>query len=309
MNKLGIYMTATGALALAMACGDDDDNGGGTPTANTLNFLIDDSVNMTHDASDNLAWKGDFSIDENGFLDLTKTWDDPNPRLFDDGPWNEGGHEPAGSTAGDSIWGVALFYADGTEDTRGYGAIRNGADIGNEIATGDGEWIWIGGNGEFTITAGETSVDAAPLTIPPHGNTDLRLTVDLAAAQQTFDRFNGCTGVEVKGGAWSWSNPADMSATGDDWVFVLSEIAGTPEYKHIGLLVSGSEPEFIFNMLDCPTAGGGVATLEYKDDSGAAVLDGVTAEISTDGGTTWTVQNIQLKDPTEFGQNSFVLIP
>jgi hypothetical protein len=36
-------------------------------------------------------------------------WGGPYPRLYDDGPWTAGGHEPAGAVAGDHRWGVTVF--------------------------------------------------------------------------------------------------------------------------------------------------------------------------------------------------------
>jgi hypothetical protein len=231
-----------------------------------LSFSIDDSANKTYDATDGLAWKGSFSYAaETRTLTFDGAWGGPFIPLYDDGPWNMGGHEPAGATADDGIWGITAWFASPAEEANfEYGAIRGSVD------GSDGEWIWTGPNGTFTVPAGSTDpITATPLVIAPHGDIDLRLEIDSANLNANFTGVTIDT-LTVKGSKWGWVEKActDDATMGDTtagdgiYTFVLSENLG----KHDGLLHSGDKPEFIFV----------VNGVEYKD-AGTAAVEGVTA--------------------------------
>ena len=65
-----------------------------------LTFWIDDSANKTYTQGE-LIWKGSFTYDSiTRMLTHDASWgggEGPYPTLWDDGPWNEGGHR-AGSS-------------------------------------------------------------------------------------------------------------------------------------------------------------------------------------------------------------------
>ena len=53
------------------------------------------------DPAAGLAWKGSMVYDATTRVaTIDGSWTGPFPMLYDDGPWNQGGHEPAGATAG-----------------------------------------------------------------------------------------------------------------------------------------------------------------------------------------------------------------
>lgn len=120
-------------------------------------FTIDDSASELYAAGDGLAWKGSFSYEPaTRVLTWDGSWQGPYVMLHDDGPWTAGGHEPAGSVAGDHVWGAAVWMANGTARTLEYGAISGSQD------GSDGQWIWTGSNGVVTVPAGA----AGPITAP-----------------------------------------------------------------------------------------------------------------------------------------------
>lgn len=247
------------------------------PPADTVevDFTIDDSANGTYDDTDGLAWKGSFKYDPDTRI-LTKdaSWGGPFAILYDDGPWNEGGHEPAGSAAGDHKWGIAAFVSNTADDTFEYGAIRG------SVAGADGQWIWVGGNGTFAVVKDSTTaIVATGLVIPLFGTIDLVLVIDVSNhGANLIDAFDlsaldppgDYQDVKVKGSAWGWTEIAlsddgtgsDLGAGDGKFTFRLSKIIG----KHDGLLKVGDQPEFIF-VLDGS---------EYKD-GGAGAQAGVSA--------------------------------
>jgi hypothetical protein len=238
------------------------------PTKVRVNFTIDDSVNKTYEAADGLAWKGSFSYDAaTNTLTKNGSWGGPFVNLYDDGPWNEGGHEPAGAVAGDHKWGISAWVSNAA-DTFEYGAIRG------SVAGADGEWIWTGSNGTFAVTEGQlSSITAAGLTIAAFGTIDFRLVIDVSnnGANLATGFQSAFTDVKVKGSAWGWTEIAckddgtagDKTAADGKYTFVLSENLG----KHNGLLKVGDMPEFIYVL-------GGV---EYKNGAGEGAKEGVTA--------------------------------
>ena len=124
--------------------------------------------------------------------------------LYDDGPWTSGGHEPQGSTADDSIWGVTVWVSNAATTIFEYGAIDG------SVNGSDGYWIWTGSNGVVTVPSGATSaINATGLVIPAHGTIDLILTIDISTNGANLAApFQGTdyTGqVSIKGSAWDWN--------------------------------------------------------------------------------------------------------
>lgn len=126
-----------------------------------INFKIDDT--STPASNPGYAWKGSFGFDPaTRILTYDGSWTGPYPVLYDDGPWQMGGHEPDDATAGDNIWGVSVWFdAPSSNQIFEYGAISG------SVNGSDGTWIWIGSNGVFTVMAGSTTtVNATGLTLP-----------------------------------------------------------------------------------------------------------------------------------------------
>jgi len=219
--------------------------------------------------------------------------------VYDDGPWSAGGHEPAGATAGDNIWGVTVWVSNAAEESFEYGAIRGSVD------GSDGQWIWTGSNGTFTVTAGATTaIDAQGLVVAAFGTTDMKLTIDVsndgANLDANFQTIDYTGKVKVKGTASSWAEVAMNDdglagdATADDgiYTFVLSEKKGAYD----GLLKSGDKPEFVF-VLD---------GTEYKASSGEAASAGVMAYTKAAGGD-WTAATVETQ--TDNNKNTFITAP
>lgn len=268
------------AMGLAVGCSSSSDPAPAGPFTQpggtvAVNFRVTDLTGSYR--AGELQWKGAMKYDPSTRI-VTKDsgWGGPYAPLYDDGPWNIptiAGHEPAGSIAGDHIWGVTVFIAPpaaGTESF-GYGLIDH--------AFGDG-WIWSGPDGSFAIDAGRTApLNATGMTIPAWGAIDFELRInadEMATALNTT-----VTQVGVKGSAWAWTpiwltdDGTKGDATSGDHIYTmrLSEYAGTGKtFYHTGLLHTGDRPEFIFVF-------NGSGNKEYKDASGNARLAGVTAAI------------------------------
>jgi hypothetical protein len=283
------------------ACGGEPTDSGGPDDAVVIGFSLDDRANRTYGAGDGLAWKGSFSYDAaTGVVTFDPAWSGPFPLLWDDGAGTAGGHEPAGATAGDNIWGVAVRLAPPTGDvTFAYGAIRG------SVGGGDGDWIWKGPNGSVTVRAGQTAaVTAAGLTISPFGDVDLRLTLDLAALHPDFAGFDPQSGVAVKGDPWGWSpiTLLDDGTAGDDaagdgvFTLVLSQRVGAgTSYPNDGLLRSLDVAEFVFVL-------GGV---QYRV-GGTASGDGVAAFVQAPSDQNWSPVTIGAGGSNG---NSYVTVP
>ena len=231
-----------------------------------LNFSIDDSANKTYTAADLLRWKGSFTFDETTrIITHDPSWAGGDstkyPLVHDDGPWDMGGHEPAGATAGDNIWGVAAFFPTPDADV----AFEYGAEYNN------GSWIWVGSNGTFTVPANaDGEITATGLTIAAFGTIDLKFEIDTSstALAEGFTFTPGTTTLTVKGSAWGWQE-VELTQVGmtNVYEFVLSDSVGAGTTRpHAGLLNSGDKPEFVFVI-------GGV---EYKA-AGEAASEGVAA--------------------------------
>jgi hypothetical protein len=244
-----------------------------------VNFKVDDTANKVFTAGQ-MSWKGSMKHDSSTRkITLDSTWAGPYPTLYDDGPWDQGGHEPIGSVAGDNIWGVTVFAtapATGTV-TYEYGLI----DTLYETQFGNG-WIWMGSNGSFSVAAGaNAAVNATGMTLPKFGTTDMQIALDTRNLEPGTTWVT--SRVTVKSSAWQWSElPLSLDASGIA-TFVLSDHAGAgTTYPHTGLLLTGAKPEFVWVL-------NGV---EYKIATGAsagtAASTGVTAATQATGTTTWT---------------------
>jgi hypothetical protein len=267
------------------------------PGTVAVNYTVDDSANKVFTAGQ-LEWKGSLKITpapDGGTWDRKiakdSNWGGPWPKLYDDGPWSAGGHEPAGATAGDHKWGVTVFAtppATGS-DTYEYGTI----DATN------GGWLWVAtppatGNGTFQVAAGATTpITAAGLTLAAFGTTDLKLVVDSTNLLSVTAGGWDLTAPKVKGSAWGWVEKP-MTHVGTTWTFLLSSVVGTgTDLPHSGLLKAGDKPEWVF-----------VFGTEYKDTGGAAAMQGVTAFLGPVG-TVTTPATITLAT----NKNTIVTVP
>lgn len=268
-----------------------------------VSFSIDDSANRVYGATDGLAWKGSLDFDSSSrILTRDPSWGGgtgPYPLLYDDGPWTAGGHEARTATASDNIWSVATFFVPGEEATDfEYGAVRLW-EPGEQ-----GEWIWSGSNGTFSVPGNATEDVAAPgLVLPAFGSIDLRLTINTSSLAAEFADFDVTRGVRVKSSGWGWSlvDCGDLGQNGDlasgdgIFTFVMRENIGRGNaLPYSGLFASGARAEFVFEL-------GGV---EYKV-GGAASAIGVRAELQLPKGP-WGPLEIAV-DPVS--NNTFVVFP
>src|SRR6266568_4216791 len=154
-----------------------------------VNFSVDDTANKAFaatqsDGASDLWWKGAIAYDpatRKVTYDST-AWSGTATanmwaRLYDDGPWTTGGHEPMGAVAGDHKWGITVFA---TPPATAMQAYDYGLTDGSyEKSYGNG-WMWPSGpNGTFTVHAGDTAAITAPgLTIPAFGTTDMQIVID-----------------------------------------------------------------------------------------------------------------------------------
>lgn len=289
--KVSVLTAAVlGAFAVTLgACGSD--NGFPQP-ANTvaINFSVDDSAYPTY-TDGQMQWKGSFTYDATTrMLTYDATWgggNGPYVPLYDDGPWDKGGHEPKGAKAGDHKLGATAFLTVPTSDlTLGYGLIDE-----------KGGWIWVGSNGSLAVPANSTAeLTATGMAIPAAGTTDFRLTLNDGALFSGFTFTAGDT-VTVKGGMSAWAEmPTTLS--GHNHVFTLSEHVGPgKDLPHAGLLKSGSTVPWTFV----------IHGTEYKENGNASPA-GVTAEYKTSGGN-WTTATIINVDNGFGALNTAITIP
>jgi hypothetical protein len=294
LKMLGLAVLAV----TAAACGSSSDPGP-TPTPPfpqptgtvAVNIKVDDSANKVFTAGQ-LQWKGAMIYDTTTRkVTADATWGGPFAPLYDDGPWDAGGHEPAGAVAGDGIWGVTVFVTPPATGTATYSYGLN--DDYYQTHFGNG-WIWPPPNGSFDVAAGATApVTASGLTLAKFGTTDMQVTIDTSAlAPGTWDK----TKVEVKGSAWAWG-ATQLTASGTKYTFTLSENVGAgKQFVHTGLLNSGAKPEFVFVFNG----------LEYKV-GGAASPVGVTAAVKASGATTWTT--VSIVNSTTGDKNTYITVP
>jgi hypothetical protein len=300
LNRLGLAMLAGFALSVA-ACGDDDNgngNGnGGTDAGNGGNGGTD-AGNGGNGGTD----AGTDPCDMQDCVDLTFTIDDSaNNSLADisgaEFRWNDfnrGGEIPL-ENDGNGVWSITVQEPIPSENADfGYGAMLfTPGGIGGQPWN---QWIWAydsRSNGSYTIPADAADGDeiiVPGLTIPAHGDWDIRITLD--TNNLVDSNFDPSTGVAVK-----LSRNAFFPITiedGDDgmedgiYTFVLSEHIGANASPAdgpnatVGLLAPGERTEFIWE------SGAG----EYKAD-GLAPLQGVTVELQdTSNGGGWVQGNI-----------------
>lgn len=289
-HVLGAALVASGLAA----CGGSDKPAFPQPTGTVaVNFTVDDTANKLWKDQE-LEWKGNVLFDSTtrkGTFD--STWGGPWAKLYDDGPWDKGGHEPKGATAGDHKLGVTVFVtppASGTQD------FEYGLRDATNPDTANGGWVWAGSNGKFTLTAGSTTeVTAAGMTFPAHGTTDLKLTLNTNQldAGGTWTTAK----VEVKGSGWGWTSVhmyddgthGDATAGDKIYTFVLSQAIDQAKPPYPGLLKAGDRAEFVFELDGkeykvssvCSKAG---VTAGLKA-GGAAGFTDVTSSIAVTGGT------------------------
>ncbi|HTS82492.1 MAG TPA: choice-of-anchor X domain-containing protein [Myxococcaceae bacterium] len=300
-----------GSCATGLACGTGSNNSvanvcGFAQPAGTVpvNFEVDDTANKNWKSTE-LAWKGSMLFDSTTrIITMDSTWGGPWALLYDDGPWNTGGHEPIGAVANDHKLGVTVFVkppTTGTGDVYSYGL--NDATNPDQINSG---WVWIGNNGSFTVAPGATAaVTAAGMAFPAHGTIDLQLIIDTnALATGTWDTSK----VEVKGSAWGWNSSTllDDGTKGDatsgdgKYTYVMSAELNQSAPPYPGLLKSGDQPQFIFVF-------NGV---EYKDGTGNANTAGVTAGTKASGASSFTPATIQITGGTGLGSgNTYITVP
>ena len=125
-----------------------------------VNFSVDDTTSKTYGIGA-LFWKGSMMYDSRARVaTLDPTWSGPFAPLYDDGPWDHGGHEPLGAVAGDHIWGVAVLVPV-PSSARGPITYEYG------LQTQTGTWIWPGANGSFTVAPGVSgTINATGISLP-----------------------------------------------------------------------------------------------------------------------------------------------
>ena len=297
----GGTLASCGSCGTGLTCGTGSNNSvanvcGFTQPASTVpvNFTVDDSVNKNW-KTEELEWKGSMLFDSTTrVITLDTTWGGPWAKLYDDGPWNKGGHEPIGSTANDNKLGVTVFvHAPSTgSDAYEYGL----RDATNPDPAGGG-WVWIGSNGSFAVPSGTTAaITAAGQTFPAHGTIDMQVTID------TNDLLAGTWDppVHIKGSAWGWSEINVTNPASGVYTFTLSANIDQAHPPYPGLLKSGDKPEFIWVF-------NGV---EYKDSGGLAGLQGVAAGTKASGASSFTPATVALTGGTGLGSgNSYITVP
>lgn len=311
-------LTILGVCCLALtlgACGDDDEDNtpaGFPQPAGTVavNFRVDASTNQLY-ADRDLEWKGSFTWTEATRMlsGRDDTWGGgvgPYPPLFDDGPWDRGGHEPKGETAGDGIFGITVFVTPPATGSVAYNFGLHDTVYQEEFGNG---WVFpYPSPGEFVVNAGATGEIDADADYPVEmrgGNIDLRLTVDMSAVTPPTTG-SWSEPATVKASWWGWSEIAmsdDGTTQGDEtaddgiWTFTMSEHMGSAgkQYSHTGLLPSGQLVQFVFVFNGD----------EYKV-GGAPPAAGVAAQVKVGTGawTTTAVSNQAAGD-----QNTIITTP
>jgi len=291
-----------GTCGTGLACGDGTNNSvqyvcGFPQPAGTvaINFKVDDATNKLYQ-NGQLAWKGSFAAFDGGTRVVTNDqgWAGgagPYPTMYDDGPWNRGGHEPADGVAGDHIFGVTVFAKPPTTGSENYGFGLEDEVYHSQWASiaGPGEnadgWMWVGDNGSFTVASTATgTINAGSYTLKPGGTVDLLFTIDVSALanDQTWDTSK----VQFKSNAWYWGTVTlkdDGSTYGDEhagdgiYTFRLSSVIPTP-FVHTAFAKSTDKIEFIFMFNGS----------EYKNASNTAHTEGVTGStrVGTSGSFT-----------------------
>lgn len=283
------------------------------PCTVPVNLTVDDTANHAY-LDGEIQWKGSFRYDAVTRLAFHDgTWNGGNgpfAPLYDDGPWDQGGHEPlfmtSGATqvpsvAGDHKFGATIFVpVPSAAQNWEYGLVDH--------SFGDG-WIWRGAsNGTFTVPAGASAaINATGQTFPAWGTTDVRLTLNLASLDATFLASTAdLTVPKVKGSGWGWNliqmyddgTHGDEGASDGIFTFVLSNFVGAGKtYYHTGLAASGDVDQFVFTL--------GTTAKEYKV-SGVPPTAGVLAYTKASGGV-WTAATIANQATGD--RNTYITIP
>ena len=248
-----------------------------------INFSVDDSANQTYTDGE-LYWKGSVSYDSaTNYIVKDAAWPGPYPLLYDDGPISGGGHEPAGSSAADGIWGIAVYFEVPTTD--------EAFEYGLEDSTA--RWVWPNPtNGTFTIPGGSdegTEFTATGVSFPAFGDIDIKVTLNVAELHTGFLPFDPLFDtITLKNSAAYWEEYqiSDWNIGGEDpnpdgvYTFVLSEQIDSEGYTHVGLLDSGEELDFLYV----------VNFTEYKS-AGSPVTDGIAVYTKTGAGA-WVAATI-----------------
>ena len=260
-----------------------------------ITFFVDDTANQTFEDGE-IVWTGSFSWnkDDNTLVYAT-SWlptDGPYPLLYDDGPVSDGGHEMAGSEAGDHIFSTEVYFKADEDAVLDYGVL-------NEL----GFWMWEGTNGRIEIPAGSTKTyEAEGLTLKPFGTIDLKLIVDVTALNPEFGYVEewGAPNVYLKGSLNMWTpvqildmgpdiNKGDEVA--DDGVYTY--VQGLNLGKHTGLLFDGQHAQFTFMFAKAEeTYETGVEYKLLTEGTQKGVKDGITAYIDCVGDGSWVEADI-----------------
>ena len=260
-----------------------------------ITFLADDTANSTY-ADGQIQWTGSFVWDkETNTITPTTSWlpDEREwPKLFDDGPNSQGGHEAEGQVAGDGIHSTEVFFTATEETTFEFGAL-------NEF----NNWIWIGPNGVITLEAGQTGrVDAGSVTFPPFGDRDIKVTLDLAQLHADYATISADThAMFLKGTMNSWTpvqlldNGKKGDDTADDGIFTY--LHSTKLGPHDGPAFVGQHVQFVFvfALADSPAEDG----LEYKSPPDTTLTEGVKAWSGKDGEL---VEETIILEPDSYGK-------
>ena len=280
----------------------------GAPPAGmiALRFYADDPAGL-YSAEDRLQWKGSFILDESSrILAVDPEWGDgegPYPTLYDDGPWDEGGHEPRGEQAGDRIWSVEVYLPrPRTALTLRYGL--RAAPIGEEE-----RWLWPpeaeDGRLEVLPDAEQVSAPRFPLSEappPPEERFDLRLSLDLNNLSIAEPPFDAAAAVEVQGSSWDWVlSPCRDDGLGADEVagdgicsFLLSALDDELLQPRVA---RGERSEFLFSIGGRP----------YKLGDRCA-RGGVSAAVRRGEGP-WEARPVELTPRQELGANCYLYLP
>ena len=154
------------------------DSGGGhrdfepVPGAVTVNLRVIDPTKSLTDAS-GLCMKGQFDVDAaHRVVSVDAEWKAPWPRLFDDGPGTEGGHEPADAVAGDHTWGVAIFVGPEVLAQQFEYSLVTGAQVNADGFTGG-----VPGAADSGETSVWPDVSNGFFAVAPLGGADIDLPV------------------------------------------------------------------------------------------------------------------------------------
>jgi hypothetical protein len=303
MKRLVVLFAATAALSLS-ACGSSSSSPPPVtpfprPTGYVaVTFQVDDTANKVF-ANNELGWKGQMSFAEtNRIVTVDDTWTGPFANLYDDGPWDAGGHEAPGEVAGDHKFGAVVFVkpptAAGTNTTISYGL----QDNVYQTNYGNG-WNWpYSSNGSFVVFAGQTAdVTAQKAVLPAFGTIHFKLELDTNALTPPDGGGTwNLSKVAVKGTATTWAEVNVLSSgVGGVYNLDLATVVGAGKtFYHSGLLKSGDKPEWVWVL-------NGV---EYKA-GGTAATGGVKAYTRANTTAAWAEQTVGIAA----NNNTYITVP